>query len=189
MPDQGSEGLFSPYLRKKRIAACYPFLYGRILDVGCSSGELAAFVPTEKYLGVDTDKESLKIAKIKYPHHRFKCELPNVNTQFDTIASLAVIEHVDNPDAFLHGLAELLTPGPKSRIILTSPHPIAEEMLYLGSRIRLFSRSANEEHTNLLSQNDFLKLAAVCDLRMSHYRRFLFGINQLVVYQKTGLDL
>jgi hypothetical protein len=34
MADQGSEGLLSPFLRRKRILAVKPYLRGRVLDVG-----------------------------------------------------------------------------------------------------------------------------------------------------------
>ncbi len=189
LPDQGSEGLLSPFLRKRRIKAALPFIYGQVLDIGCGSGELAKYLPIDCYTGVDVDQESLNIAKNKYADHQFQQELPSGNQQFDTIVSLAVIEHVDNPEAFLLNLIEYLTTDQHSRIVLTSPHPITNQLHYFGSRVKLFSRTGNEEHEKLLNYSDFLHLAEVCGLYLKGYQRFLFGMNQLVVYQKEGSSL
>ena len=76
MPDQGSEGLFSPYLRRKRIKKARYFLYGRVLDVGCGNGDLAAFVPPESYFGVEPDDVSLSLARTSFPKHSFSNTFP-----------------------------------------------------------------------------------------------------------------
>ena len=44
MADQGTEGILSPYLRRKRIQAATPYLKGGVLDVGCGGGVLATLV-------------------------------------------------------------------------------------------------------------------------------------------------
>lgn len=67
MADQGSEGIFSPYLRSKRFEAAVPHLKGRVLDVGCGSGGLAEMIPSSQYWGVDSDKESIDLAHKKIP--------------------------------------------------------------------------------------------------------------------------
>ena len=41
MADQGAEGLFSPFLRSRRLKAACPYIKGRVLDVGCGTGALA----------------------------------------------------------------------------------------------------------------------------------------------------
>ena len=189
MPDQGSEGLLSPYLRKRRIKAALPYISGRVLDVGCGSGEMASFILTENYLGVDIDEESLIIAKRKYPLHLFQHEMPPVGEQFDCVISLAVIEHVDDPLPFLETLAKHLKSGSESNIVLTSPNPIAGRLHNIGSRIGLFSRSGNEEHERLLNYSDFMQLAVASGLDLKLYQRFLLGMNQLVIYQKEVINL
>ena len=62
MADQVN-GVFSPWLRARRIETIRPFLKGRILDVGCGVGSLSQFVSSENYLGVDSDDESLRMRR------------------------------------------------------------------------------------------------------------------------------
>ena len=71
MADQGTEGILSPYLRRKRIQAASPYLKGRVLDVGCGGGVLATLVDSKKYLGVELDGISLQKAKSTFPAINF----------------------------------------------------------------------------------------------------------------------
>ena len=50
--------------------------------------------------------------------------LPIKMARFDTIVSLAVIEHAPDPKGFLMELAGRLEKG--GRIVLTTPHPLSE---------------------------------------------------------------
>src|SRR6266436_567194 len=95
-------GLLSPFLRSRRITAVGKFLgQGPLLDIGCGTGALARNVDSTRYLGVDQDEESIAIARNLFPTHRFLtlaefAQSKNEN-QFERIAGLAVIEHVEDP--------------------------------------------------------------------------------------------
>jgi 2-polyprenyl-3-methyl-5-hydroxy-6-metoxy-1,4-benzoquinol methylase len=108
MSDQVSQGLLSPFVRKQRLKAAEPYLKGKVLDVGCGSGALAGLIPTNRYLGVDIDEESLAQARQEYPQHCFQTMLPPPDPIFNTVVSLAVIEHVPNPATFLKDMAKVL---------------------------------------------------------------------------------
>jgi SAM-dependent methyltransferase len=182
MADQASEGLLSPFLRRRRFVMAIPHLRGRVLDVGCGAGHLAARLAPSDYVGQDVDEESLEIARSMYPMHRFGLQLPKREEKFDTIIALAVIEHVPNPRAFLAQLAERLVDAPESRIICTTPHPALDWIHDVGAKVGLFSAHASDEHEELL---DAAKLRAAGEptLELVGYRRFLCGANQLAVYQ------
>lgn len=182
MADQGSEGLLSPFLRNRRFAAARPYLRGRVLDVGCGAGGLARFVQPEAYLGVEMDPTSLALAQAAYPAHRFTPALPMQGEHFDTIVALAVIEHVPSPAAFLRSLAMLLDTSKDARIICTTPHPAVDFIHGLGSRVGLFSRSANEEHEDLLDRAALGRAGAQAGLAMVEYKRFLLGANQIAAF-------
>ena len=182
MADQGSEGLFSPFLRRQRLRAARPYLLGRILDVGCGSGALAGLVPWDRYLGVDSDRESLAKAAREHPRHAFASTLPSEPESFDTVVALAVIEHVDSPARFLASLARRLRTDPASRIVITTPHPAAEWIHDAGAHIGFFSKHANEEHQQLLDSEMLSDIGTDAGLRVIEYRRFLLGANQLAVY-------
>ena len=183
MADQASEGLFSPFLQRQRITAVMPFLNGRVLDVGSGSGVLAQYVDAETYLGIERDQLSLDKARSNFPQHAFQSDLPPLGEKFDTIVTLAVIEHVANPGLFLKDIAARLDENELAHIVCTTPHPSMDWIHTVGSAIGLFSQHANDEHEDLL---DFARLTSVGEeagLELTNYKRFLMGANQLAVFQ------
>jgi len=152
MADQGAEGLLSPFLRKRRFAAVRPYLNGRVLDVGCGSGGLAEYISSDQYLGVDVDPLSLELARARFPSHRFEADMSKVDGKFDTIVSLAVIEHVNDPSIFLANLGCHLVDSENAHIVLTTPHPVGDWIHDYGALVGLFSKHANEEHEELLDR-------------------------------------
>lgn len=185
MADQGSEGLLSSYLQRKRFEAAAPYLRGRIVDIGCGSGALAAFVHADQYVGVEIDNASLQHASSRFPEHCFTPELPEKSEKFDTIVLLAVIEHVSDPAQFLRTLAAYLNDTPTSRIVVTTPHPAFKWIHDAGSAIGLFSRHASEEHEDFLNYTKLEKAGNQAGLKIVSYHRFLFGANQIAVYANS----
>lgn len=185
MADQGAEGLFSPWLRGQRINAVLPFIKGRVLDVGAGSGALAQWVGADRYHGVEIDSASLHIARQACPRHLFTVEMPRETELFDTIVALAVIEHVKDPAVFLEVLSRHLETHVDACIVISTPHPSADLVHTVGSRMGLFSRHAHEEHEQLLNRNRLDILAVAMGLRLALYRRFQFGMNQLAVFQRA----
>lgn len=185
MADQGSEGLLSPFLRARRLAAARPYLHGRVLDVGCGVGALAALVGPDAYLGVEVDPDALSLARAAHSRHRFQAELPSAGAGFDTVVCLAVIEHLPDPAAFLGELAARLADPADSCIVLTTPHPAVDRLHDWGAALGLFSKAANEEHQALLDETALRALGAAASLRLARYQRFLLGANQLAVYRRA----
>lgn len=181
MSDQGAQGLLSPFLRRQRLAAVRPWLRGTVFDLGCGSGALAELLGPENYCGYDIDASSLAKARALHPRHRFVDALP-AEAAFDTVVSLAVIEHCKDPAAFLRGLVALARPG--GSVVLTTPHPAFEFIHDFGARAGLFSHDASEEHEVLLDRKALHELAAAQSLPVLAYQRFLFGANQLFVLQR-----
>lgn len=187
MADQGTEGLLSPYLRRKRIQAVAPYLRGRILDFGCRSGALATQIDADKYLGVEIDNLSLQQAQGRFSKHCFDSKLPELSYKFDTVVSLAVIEHVSDPVDFLRTLAAYLGDAQSSHIVITTPHPSVDLVHDLGAAIGLLSRHANEEHEDFLDRSKLETAGKQAGLRLVFYSRFLLGANQIAVYAKGVL--
>ena len=59
-----------------------------------------------------------------------------------------------------------------------------DKIHYLGSRIGLFSRHANEEHEELLNYERLHLAGTRAGLDLVFYKRFLLGGNQLAVFSK-----
>lgn len=178
MPDQGSGGLLSPYLRRKRFHAVIPLIRGSVLDFGCGVGELAPYCDQSRYWGVDRDSEALAIARNRFPQCRFSSELP-VSQKFDTIVGLAVIEHMEQPEELLRRFRELLVDG--GRLVLTTPHPSYRRVHDFGARLGIFSREASEEHEMFFDKDSLREMALRAGLTLATFQRFLFGANQLFV--------
>jgi SAM-dependent methyltransferase len=181
--DQASQGFFSPVLRSARLNAARPWLKGTVLDVGCGSGALAAFVEKDKYTGFDQDHQSIEVARRNFPVHRFCTSLPD-NSQYDTVVALALLEHLSDPQKELEKWAGKLAPG--GNIVLTTPHKAFRIAHDLGAKIGLFSRGAADEHEEMFDRRGLHKLARQSGLGVVHYERFLAWANQLLVLNAPG---
>jgi 2-polyprenyl-3-methyl-5-hydroxy-6-metoxy-1,4-benzoquinol methylase len=174
---------FAPFTRSWRLRMARPFLRGRVLDFGCSSGALADLCQPEAYLGVDTSEEALEVARATRPQYEFDNKVSE-HERFDVIAGLAVLEHLDDPLEHLTRWSGMLNPG--GRIVLTTPHPSFEWVLTFGARLGLFDRHSLDEHDDLLDRARIQELAAGAGLEVERYRRFLLGANQLFVLRPTA---
>ena len=185
MGDQIS-GLLSPFLflPTQRMNGVKHHLHGQVLDFGCGIGALCRHIPADKYTGVDLDWESVDIVRRLNPSYRFFTVADfSATGPYDTIVSLAVIEHVESPADFLSNLKSMLAPGGK--IVISTPNPALDWAHYLGASVCLFSRKGHEEHKSLLNRRRIAEFASEVGLRLILYRRFLFAANQLAVYTKV----
>jgi 2-polyprenyl-3-methyl-5-hydroxy-6-metoxy-1,4-benzoquinol methylase len=171
-------GRLSPWLSQRRMRVSRDFLRGRVLDFGCNDGALLAYCPQDRYVGLDIAENGLARARAAHPGVRFVTEV-GPDERFDTIAALAMIEHVADPRGLLARFAGMLAPG--GRIVLTTPHPRMEWAHTVGARLRIFSSEAHDEHEDLLDRARMQRLAESAGLRIELYKRFLFGANQLFV--------
>jgi 2-polyprenyl-6-hydroxyphenyl methylase/3-demethylubiquinone-9 3-methyltransferase len=87
------------------------------LDVGCGGGlvcEPLARLGAD-VTGIDADPVAIKVAKEHAKTSGLAINYQNIaaeslNKKFDAVLALEIIEHVDNPDAFVRTLAKLLKP-------------------------------------------------------------------------------
>jgi len=100
----------------------------RVLDMGCGTGiqltiPLAKRLPGILFKGVDDDSESVLLARKSHslPNLEFveACKF-GTGERFDFIILADVIEHVEDPEAFLAYLRGMLTDG--GRLIITMPN-------------------------------------------------------------------
>jgi 2-polyprenyl-3-methyl-5-hydroxy-6-metoxy-1,4-benzoquinol methylase len=183
MANQASQGLLSPFLQSQRLAAARPHISGAVLDIGCGNGALAEYCSTDGYYGFDIDAETVEVARAGHPGYRFETRMPDADMAFDTISSLAVIEHLSDPGGSLQAWAAYLKPGGK--MVLTTPLPALEWAHELGAKVGLFSHDAAEEHEVLIDRPALEKMLAVKSLRIDQYRTFLGGANQLFILKQA----
>jgi len=181
--DQARQGLLSPLLRQRRIRAARPHLHGSVLDFGCGSGALARFISPKSYVGVDRDPESIRIARQRFPEHCFIGALPD-GRRFDCVAALAIIEHLTQPADVMEQLRCLLNPG--GTVVLTTPHRAFDRLHTFSALIGLLSPEAADEHQHLFDRARLAAVAASAGYEIRLYRRFLLGINQLCVMERSS---
>ena len=179
MVAQSEEGILSPFLAKKRMSKALPFLNGSVLDYGCGVGDLAEVV-NKDYVGFDIDNQSLSIAKQRSPKKIFINELTSGH-KYDTIIMLAVIEHLENPLEELKILINNHT-NKDYRIVITTPNKYFDKIHHFGSRLKLFSVHASDEHNIMFGKKDLFQLARDLGLKVLYYKKFLFFANQVIVF-------
>jgi SAM-dependent methyltransferase len=114
-----------------------PFGAGRMLDVGCGSGELLARMSSRgwKCWGIDFSTAAVQRAKERAPAAVVTCatiENAAFNNNFDLITVSHLIEHLPNPVAALQKLASLLASG--GRLMIALPNRGSLEARLFGSR-------------------------------------------------------
>lgn len=102
-----------------------PSVHGaRVLDVGCGVGQVVKRLAKAGFEahGVDVSEPNIAKAKQFSSHCQFYDgkQLPYSNELFDSAGALNVLEHVEEPEAFVAELARVVRSG--GRIILSSPN-------------------------------------------------------------------
>ena len=135
---------------KRRTIARYIQRPGRILEIGCATGNVADVFRDFDYVGVDTDPELIALACRKFtePNYRFYCldvlaaELPE-EADFDYVLISHTAHHL--PDDYLkrllHKSCQLLRPGGQL-VILDMVRPEPDEPI----NKQLFYRLDRGEH-------------------------------------------
>lgn len=95
----------------------------KILDIGCGTGKLMEELkPYGKVWGIDASKQAIAFCQQRHltrVYHEDFPKLKHVNTQFDVITCLDVLEHIANDTQALRMIKKLLKPH--GRAIITVP--------------------------------------------------------------------
>ena len=154
-------------LQNYRFRTARKHLRGDVMDFGGNQGELRPYV-TGDYIVVNYDHSVMG------------------DKRFDTIAALAVIEHIRTGDVYdIFGKLTRSHMQPSGKIVLTTPTPMSKPLLSLLSRFGIIGRENIEEHKHYWTRADIERLAASIGLRVEEYRKFQLGFNQIAVLSKA----
>jgi 2-polyprenyl-3-methyl-5-hydroxy-6-metoxy-1,4-benzoquinol methylase len=161
-----SDMFLEKLLQKMRFNRIIPFIIGdSLLDFGGNRGELKGYIK-QHYTLCQRDYSVIK------------------NKSFDTIVMLAVIEHLEYRNTFkiISMLKSHLNAN--GRIILTTPSPCAKLILDTLAYVGLLDKENMKEHKHYWSKKDLNLLARKTKLKITVFKYFQFGLNQMVVLDK-----
>jgi len=161
----------------------------KILDIGCDNGALLEYVPAfEFYLGLDSqesiisrNKQQNKQANVSFTCAKFD-DFAWPGPPFNLVVMTAVVEHLEDINSILFQLKSIISEN--GLILITTPTPISRFVLQAGAAFRLFARNSLHEHKNYFRKTDFQNLP---DWELFLYKRFEFGMNQLVILRKISM--
>jgi SAM-dependent methyltransferase len=188
---RGLNGALSRLVKEFRLRQAVPELLGAasILDLGCGLCEIVPRLdPAVEYLGVERDVWMFDRARARFPGRRFlRADIEETSFDpggtFERVLLLAVWEHLRDPAEFFGRAGRWLAPG--GRMILTTPSPLAHRVIEGGAAIGLLSSMATEEHERLWTAEEIEALGARTGWTPVRARRFLLGLNQLVVLARV----
>ncbi len=141
---------------------------GTLVDVGCGTGNLLAFVRESfaRYIGVDV---------IRYDGFPDDAEFVEVNLDTgraalpdngaDVVAAVETIEHLENPRAFMRELVRLVKPG--GWVLVTTPNQLSllSLLTLIGKhRFQAFGESDYPAHLTALLEVDLRRMMQECGL-------------------------
>jgi SAM-dependent methyltransferase len=147
----GDPGLFAWHAARYRFAL--PFVDGkRVLDLGSGEGYGSALLAdcADEVVGVDYSPAAVRHAAAAYPRSNVRFAVHDAAAldpslgRFDAATCFEVIEHIEDQDALLEGLARLLSPT--GVLILSTPNRLVEAAFE-----SFVSGGENVYHVNLVS--------------------------------------
>ncbi|MCL0091668.1 class I SAM-dependent methyltransferase [Dehalococcoidales bacterium] len=180
---------------KRRCEVVLPWLRGDVLDIGCGEGYLARFVSErQRYVGIDINEEIISSLKREYmncPNREFWCvdvdrnippDLPLLNSTFDVIALLAVIEHLRNPRSVLSFSYRLLKN--EGLLLITTPTSVGDKISSLIQFATVGTREPSYPHVRIFTRESLTALIEEVGFQVKTYRKFELGANQLFICSK-----
>ncbi|MEK7541720.1 MAG: class I SAM-dependent methyltransferase, partial [Patescibacteria group bacterium] len=148
-PRDGYATFLDPLLARLRSRRIQPHIRrgSSLLDIGCGMGELLFGLADLLYQGVGIDQrtEDKTVGNIRLMAGRIDTVLPFADASFDAVSLLAVLEHLERPDAILREIRRVLRPG--GTILITVPTIYAKPVLeFLAFRLHLISREGVADH-------------------------------------------
>jgi 2-polyprenyl-3-methyl-5-hydroxy-6-metoxy-1,4-benzoquinol methylase len=172
-------------LQQWRIRKAVPWIRpgDRLLDIGCHDRSLIDRVGdrVDGAVGVDVDVSPVDDGKVRLLRGRFPDDFSFDPGSFDCVTCLAVLEHVEDPEAFAQACHRVVAGG--GRVVLTVPHPFVDRILAVLLFLRMIEGLHVEEHHGF-DVSETVPIFERAGFRLVKRRRFQLGLNHLFVFEK-----
>lgn len=169
------------------------FIKWNTLELWCGKGFIADYLEKmgmkNNYTGLDCDKNLVQLLSKKFPIYNFFYhdldETVKIEWElFDTVISIAVIEHIYNQKNFFLTATNNLKSGWK--LIITTPTNFGNDIVYplmckVGFRKWIWALS---DHVTIYNRDRLRVVENDFWLKIEHFEFFEFFCNQLVVFKK-----
>ncbi|HET7694610.1 MAG TPA: class I SAM-dependent methyltransferase [Vicinamibacterales bacterium] len=141
---------------------------GVLADVGCGTGDLAREMggSFESIVGIDAVRYDGLPPDVTFVRADLDAErLPLDDASVDVAVAVEVIEHLENPRAFVRELARITKPG--GWVALTTPNQLSALSLLtliVKGRFSAFQERDYPAHRTALLEIDLRRIAAECGL-------------------------
>ena len=162
-------------LEEERLEVVFPYLRGRVLDVGAGTNTLV-----NRYgngVGVDVHDWGNQVMVVEDTS-----KLPFEDASFDTITYIACLNHIPYREAALREARRLIKPG--GRLIITMINPILGDF---GHAIWWYSEDKvrggmKEGEVGGMWTSDIVRLCDNAGFKLELHRRFLYAMNNLYIF-------
>jgi len=142
---------------------------GKLLDIGCGSGNLYPFVRDRlsSYVGVDLVRyDGFPPGADWIKANLDQLPLPLASECADVVVAIEAIEHLENPRAFMRELVRLAKSG--GTVVVTTPNQLSllsKMTLVLKNRFSAFQDVHYPAHITALLEIDLIRIASACGLQ------------------------
>jgi len=155
-----------------------------ICDIGCGANPFLLKTINDhitKGIGLDylvtnsiyNEKIELKNADLS------SIPLPIPDTTFDVVTMLAVLEHLNNPNAVIQECFRALKP--KGKLILTTPSPASKPILETMAKLNFISRQGIADHKHYFSAKEITALLSKDGFTQIKIWHKALGLNTVAV--------
>lgn len=176
-----------PLLRKLRmrpvVARIKP---GEVLvDVGCDDPPLTLLAFQDQFdqlIGLDIAVKDRSEGKIALKYANFDDKIPLASNTADTITMLAVLEHLDYPEAIVKELYRIAKPG--GQVLLTVPAPPVKPILELLAKMGVVRQDMIAQHKNYFTKKQLYKIFSDVGFKNIRVTNFQLIFNTFVYASK-----
>lgn len=156
-----------------------------VLELGCGFWGNNLSVLSEDYRNINFTGVDVSVAKDVSKIQLIQADIStwNPSRKYDAVLSLAVVEHVLDPQRHFNLMADCLRKG--GLVGLTTPGAQAHFVLETLAKFGIFDRSEINDHKLYLTETGIKYLATDSGFTVEEFRIFSLGMNQWVLLRKN----